>query len=47
LYYFWIRGKAITSLDVELGVEKVDEAEVKAKILKHFANLFEAKFVTV
>ena len=39
-----IRGKAVTSLNVELGVEKVDEAEVKAKILKHFSNLFEATF---
>lgn len=41
-----IRGKAVTSLNVELGVEKVDEAEVKTKILKHFAELFEAEFVT-
>src|SRR6187402_3838980 len=41
-----IRGKAVTSLNVELGVEKVDEAEVKAKILKHFTQLFEAEFVT-
>ncbi|WP_310377894.1 lipoyl(octanoyl) transferase LipB [Flavobacterium sp.] len=40
-----IRGKAVTSLNVELGVEKVDEAEVKAKILKHFVQLFEAEFV--
>ena len=39
-------GKAVTSLNVELGLEKVDEAEVKAKILKHFAQLFEAEFVT-
>lgn len=39
-----IRGKAVTSLHVELGVENVDEAEVKAKILKHFSQLFEAKF---
>ncbi|KAB1156589.1 lipoyl(octanoyl) transferase LipB [Flavobacterium luteum] len=38
-----IRGKAVTSLNVELGVEKVDEAEVKAKILKHFSELFEAE----
>lgn len=36
-----IRGKAVTSLNVELGVAQVDEAEVKAKILKHFSNLFE------
>jgi lipoyl(octanoyl) transferase len=40
-----IRGKAVTSLNVELGVEKVDEAEVKAKIVKHFTQLFEAEFV--
>ncbi len=40
-----IRGKAVTSLNVELGVEKVDEAGVKEKILKHFANLFECKFI--
>lgn len=40
-----IRGKAVTSLNVELGVEKVDEAEVKTKILKHFASLFEAELV--
>lgn len=40
-----IRGKAVTSLNVELGVEKVDEAEVKAKIVKHLAILFEADFV--
>ena len=39
-----IRGKAVTSLHVELGVENVDEAEVKAKILKHFSQLFKATF---
>lgn len=38
-----IRGKAVTSLNVELGVERVDEAEVKAKLLKHFTTLFEAE----
>ncbi|WP_353780172.1 lipoyl(octanoyl) transferase LipB [Winogradskyella sp. 3972H.M.0a.05] len=37
-----IRGKAVTSLNVELGVKTVDEAEVKEKLLKHFAELFEA-----
>ena len=42
-----IRGKAVTSLNVELGVEKVDEEEVKAKILKHFSDLFEAKFLNL
>lgn len=39
-----IRGKAVTSLNVELSIEKVDEEEVKAKIVKHFATLFEAEF---
>ena len=38
-----IRGKAVASLNVELGVEKVDEQEVKEKIIKHFVNLFEAE----
>ncbi len=40
-----IRGKAVTSLNVELGKEIVDEAEVKSKIVKHFKTLFEAEFV--
>ncbi|MCK7588963.1 lipoyl(octanoyl) transferase LipB [Subsaxibacter sp. CAU 1640] len=38
-----IRGKAVTSLNVELGMQTVDEEEVKAKLLKHFATLFEAE----
>ena len=37
-----IRGKAVTSLNVELGQAKVDETEVKAKLLKQFLKLFEA-----
>jgi len=41
-----IRGKGVTSLQVELGVEKVDEEEVKAKIVKHLTQLFEAEFVS-
>jgi lipoyl(octanoyl) transferase len=40
-----IRGKAVTSLHVELGVDRVDEQEVKEKILKHFSDLFESEFV--
>jgi lipoyl(octanoyl) transferase len=40
-----IRGKAVTSLNVELGVEKVDENEVKAKILNHFTQLFECSVI--
>lgn len=41
-----IKGKAVTSLNVELGVEKVNEEEVKKKILHHFSNLFESEFLT-
>ncbi len=40
-----IKGKAVTSLNVELGVEKVNEEEVKEKILKHFSALFESDFL--
>ncbi|BAO74873.1 lipoyl(octanoyl) transferase LipB [Winogradskyella sp. PG-2] len=40
-----IKGKAVTTLNNELGVEKVDEGEVKEKLLKHFKSLFNAKFV--
>jgi len=39
-----IRGKAVTSMHVELG-KPVDEQEVKEKILKHFSTLFENSFV--
>jgi len=38
-----IRGKAVTSLNVELGQKTVDEAEVKTKLLNHFEILFEAE----
>jgi lipoyl(octanoyl) transferase len=41
-----IKGKAVTSLQVELGVDHVNEEDVKEKILKHFSNLFEADFQT-
>jgi lipoyl(octanoyl) transferase len=37
-----IKGKAVTSLNVELGVETINEQELKDKILKHFLVLFEA-----
>ena len=40
-----IRGKAVTSLNVELGKKTINEAEVKSKLLKHFTTLFEAEFV--
>ncbi len=36
-----IRGKAVTSLNVELSKEKVDTEEVKRHILKHFEEIFE------
>jgi lipoyl(octanoyl) transferase len=39
-----IKGKAVTSLQVELDLENVNEQEVKEKILKHFSILFEAQF---
>lgn len=38
-----IKGKAVTSLNVELGKPSIDEAEVKTKLLRHFASLFEAE----
>ena len=40
-----IKDKAVTSLNVELGQLTVNEEEVKAKLLKHFTQLFEAEFV--
>ena len=39
-----IKGKAVTSLEAELN-RKVPMDEVKSKILKHFAELFEVEFV--
>lgn len=38
-----IRGKGVTSLHVELGQERVDEHQVKIKILHHFHQLFEVE----
>ena len=38
-----IRGKAVTSLNVELGLAQVNESEIKEKLLKHFSRLFEAE----
>ena len=40
-----IKGKAVSSLNNELGIKHIDESEIKAKILKHFSVLFEADFV--
>jgi lipoyl(octanoyl) transferase len=38
-----IEGKAVTSLNVELGKREIPLAEVQEKVLKHFAELFEAE----
>ncbi|MBT8315615.1 MAG: lipoyl(octanoyl) transferase LipB, partial [Maribacter sp.] len=38
-----IKGKAVTSLNVELGQQEVSTHEVKEKLLKHFSDLFEAE----
>lgn len=40
-----IRGKAVTSMQVELKVEKIDQEEVKRKILFYFSQLFENEFI--
>jgi len=39
-----IRGKAVTSLEVELG-RKLDVDEVKQHILRHFSTVFESEFI--
>ncbi len=39
-----IEGKAVTSLNVELGKKEIPLADVQEKVLKHFAELFEAEF---
>lgn len=38
-----IKGKAVTSLNVELGLSKIDETLVKEKLLNHFCSLFKAE----
>ena len=38
-----IKGKAVTSLNVELGKKEIPIKEVKEKLLKHFSELFEAE----
>ncbi len=40
-----IKGKAVTSLNVELGKREVAMDEVKRKLLKHFGILFEAQTI--
>ncbi|QYA25321.1 lipoyl(octanoyl) transferase LipB [Gramella sp. MT6] len=41
-----IKGKAVTSLNVELGKQKVDMEEVQQKLMQHFADLFEAELIS-
>lgn len=40
-----IKGKAVTSLNMELGAEKIEETEVKQKIIKHFNRLFDSSII--
>lgn len=40
-----IRGKAVTSLNVELGRREIPMKEIEAKLLKHFAEVFEAEII--
>ncbi|MGB5819879.1 MAG: lipoyl(octanoyl) transferase LipB [Saonia sp.] len=40
-----IKDKAVTSLNVELGKQKVDMDEVKQKLLRHFETLFKAEMI--
>ena len=41
-----IRGKGVTSLEVELG-RKIDVTEVKQKIIHHFSTIFDAEIISV
>ena len=40
-----IKGKAVTSLNVELGQREIPMAEVQEKLLKHFSEIFEAEYI--
>ena len=40
-----IKGKAVTSLNVELGKQEVSMDEVKEKLLKHFSQLFDVEMI--
>ena len=40
-----IKGKSVTSMQVELGMEIIDEGLVKQKIIKHFNHLFESQMI--
>ncbi|NER11736.1 lipoyl(octanoyl) transferase [Muriicola jejuensis] len=39
-----IKGKGVTSLNLELGKEEVPMEEVRQKLLRHFTELFEAEW---
>ncbi|MCF1190609.1 lipoyl(octanoyl) transferase LipB [Mangrovimonas sp. AS39] len=41
-----IKGKAVTSLNMELGKKEIAMEVVKSKLLKHFTELFEAEFIS-
>ena len=40
-----IKGKAVTSLNVELGKKEIDINEVKERLLSHFLSFFEAELI--
>lgn len=40
-----IKGKSVTSLNLELGVKEVSLEEVQQKVIRHFAEIFEGKIV--
>ncbi|MCM4156606.1 lipoyl(octanoyl) transferase LipB [Gramella sp. AN32] len=40
-----IKGKAVTSLNVELGKKEISLEEVQQKLIRHFAELFEAEII--
>jgi lipoyl(octanoyl) transferase len=40
-----IKDKAVTSLNIELGRKEISMGEVKQKLLKHFAELFNAQII--
>ena len=40
-----IRGKSVTSLNVELRKDNLNMDEVKGKLTKHFKTLFQAEFI--
>lgn len=40
-----IKGKAVTSLNLELGKREIPLAEVQEKLLHHFSEIFEAELI--